>query len=134
MYRPTNNRVELATYYTTRDCENRILRVNSDMEIRRLDTGSKYELDLNLLLNEEWPDIGSFENEKYGISIPNPIGIIENGKVVGGLFFTSYKAPSSEEIVVWVNAVLVKPSFRGQGLGIMVECLFCETCVIFQSK
>ena len=87
------------------------------MEIKKLEAGSKYASELNFLLNEEWPEIGRFENEKYGISIPNPIGLVENGEVVGGLSFTSYKAPNSEEIVVWVNAVFVNPLYRGQGLG-----------------
>ena len=87
------------------------------MEISSLELESKLASDLNYQLNEEWPEIGDFEKEKYGISVPRPIGVLINGIVVGGLSFTNYRAPNSDEIVVWVNAVLVQPDFRRKGIA-----------------
>jgi len=48
--------------------------MNGEMETKKLDTCSKHASELNFLLNEEWPEMGCFENEKNGISIPSPIG------------------------------------------------------------
>ena len=87
------------------------------MELKKLDWNSRWASDLNQLINSEWSDVGEFKQTDYGIDIPNPIGIVANGEVIGGLSFTSYQAPQSEDIAVWINAVLVKPQFRRQGLG-----------------
>ena len=41
--------------------------------------------------------------------------------MIGGLSFTAFKAPECmgivESIAVWVNALRVEPSFRGQGVA-----------------
>lgn len=87
------------------------------MNITSLERHSEISTELNFQLNKEWPEIGSFEKEKYGVSIPGPIGVLIDGIVVGGLSFTSYKAPKSEEIVVWVNAVFVQPGYRHRGIA-----------------
>jgi len=87
------------------------------MEITKLEINSQEALALNTLLNKEWSDVGEFENEKFGMSVPKPIAAIENGKVVGGLSFTCYKEPSGADVVVWVNTVFVIPSYRHQGIA-----------------
>jgi len=87
------------------------------MKITSLEPQSKIATELNVQLNKEWTEIGSFEKEMYGISIPNPIGVLIDGVIIGGLSFTNYRAPISEEIVVWVNAVLVQPSYRHRGIA-----------------
>ncbi len=87
------------------------------MNITSLDHLSKTAKELNYQLNKEWPDIGYFEKEKYGVSIPEPIGVLIDGVVVGGLSFTSHKAPQGNEIAIWVNALLVQPRYRHKGIA-----------------
>lgn len=87
------------------------------MKITSLERQSEFATELNVQLNNEWPEIGSFEKEMHGVSIPDPIGVLIDGAVVGGLSFTSYKALKSGEMVVWVNAVLVHPSYRHRGIA-----------------
>ena len=87
------------------------------MKITSLEPQSKMATELNIQLNKEWPEIGNFEKTMYKISIPNPIGVLIDGEIVGGLSFTSYKAPINEEIVVWINAVLVQPNYRHRGIA-----------------
>lgn len=103
--------------------------------IKNLALESKCASTLNSILNREWPEIGRFEREKYGLSIPSPIGVFVNDEIVGGLSFTSYKAPGSEDVVTWVNAVYVLPNYRGKGYArklvlaaqLSAECLFALT-------
>lgn len=97
------------------------------MEIAKLELNSQEALALNTLLNKEWPDVGEFENEKFGVSVPKPIAAIESGKVVGGLSFTCYKEPSGTEIVVWVNAVYVIPNYRHQGIATKLILSSCDS-------
>lgn len=87
------------------------------MKITSLERHSKLATELNNQLNKEWPEVGSFKLEKHGVSIPNPIGILIDGVIVGGLSFTSYRAPNNGEITVWVNAVLVQPGYRHRGIA-----------------
>jgi len=90
---------------------------NDRMNITSLERQSTFAAELNFQLNKEWPEIGSFEKEMYGVSIPNPMGVLIDEAIIGGLSFTSAKAPQSEEIVVWINAVLVQPSYRHRGIA-----------------
>jgi len=97
------------------------------MEITKLEINSQEALALNTLLNKEWSDVGEFENEKFGMSVPKPIAAIEDGKVVGGLSFTCYKEPSGSEIVVWVNTVFVILSYRHQGIASKLILSSCNS-------
>ncbi len=87
------------------------------MKISRLEIKSQKALELNRLLNIEWPNLGEFRATELGLKVPGPIVAIEKQELIGGLSFTCYKEPDGEEIVVWVNALLVIPSFRFQGIA-----------------
>lgn len=66
---------------------------------------------------EEWGEIDPFEGVVKSVEVPRPLLLIENEKLIGGLAFTSAVKPNSNEFGVWVNALLVLPEYRGQGLA-----------------
>ncbi len=84
------------------------------MEISELELTSQKVLELNSLLDEEWPDVGDSEKTKYGVTIPKPISAMKNGELIGGLSFTTYNEPSGESVVVWVNTFLSCLSFAAK--------------------
>ena len=86
-------------------------------EIRNEEISSDVAKQLHSLLAEEWSDLENFEAEKYGKKIPDPIVVIKNSILVGGLAFTSYKEPNTKDIVIWVNALFVIPEMRKQGIA-----------------
>lgn len=87
------------------------------IEIKSIEINSDLAKQLNQLLVGEWSDLGGFEVDKHGTKIPNPIIAIENGNLISGLSFTSYKKPASSEIGIWVNALFVDPRMRKQGVA-----------------
>ena len=87
------------------------------VEVRKVDITSDIAMKLHTLLLNEWPDLDTFEDEKYGNKIPCPVVAIDNNRLVGGLSFTSYKEPSSQKIVTWVNALFIVPEMRKQGIA-----------------
>lgn len=40
-----------------------------------------------------------------------------DGQLVAGVTFTRFRSPESEEEVIWLNALFVKPLHRGHGLA-----------------
>ena len=66
----------------------------------------------------EWGDIDPFEGNHEGIQVPRPILALDTQKhLAGGLAFSSANRPGSEDIAVWVNALLVAPEHRRAGLA-----------------
>ena len=74
--------------------------------------------DLRTRLLEVWSEVDPFEGAHDEIFVPGPIiAANEQTRFVGGLSFTSATRPNSEDICVWINAVLVDQDFRGQGVA-----------------
>jgi GNAT superfamily N-acetyltransferase len=65
----------------------------------------------------EWGEVDPFENPKLGLVVPSPLLVIHGQELLGGLAFTRYAKPESEEIGLWINALLVVPERRSQGIG-----------------
>ncbi|MBY6189335.1 GNAT family N-acetyltransferase [Microbulbifer agarilyticus] len=101
------------------------------MNIVELDIYSDRASELYSLLNRQWPELESFERERFGLQIPNPLAAIEDGKLIGGLSFTSYKEPLGEKIRVWINALFVKPKYRGKRAAstLLQAAVFREGCL-----
>ena len=87
------------------------------MEIVKVKTNSPLADELYALLKSEWPEFEGFKLEKSGLAIPDPIISLVNGKLVGGLSFTTYKKPMSEDVAIWINAVFVTPKYRRKGIA-----------------
>ena len=72
--------------------------------------------ELHQRFQKEWPEIQP--SDPIGGAVPKPVvALTSSGALAGGLAFAEAKAPLSEERAIWVNAVLVAPEFRRQGLG-----------------
>lgn len=53
-----------------------------------------------------------------GLETPAPLlAISEEGKLIGGLAFTIAPEPQSTTNSIWINALLVAPEHRGQGVA-----------------
>lgn len=65
----------------------------------------------------EWGQIDPFEDTKNGFIVPSPLLAVDGQKLLGGLAFTRYPVPGSEEIGLWVNGLFVAPEHRGIGIG-----------------
>lgn len=73
---------------------------------------------LREIFAKEWGHIDSFDGWIDGIAIPRPLTALGvKGELLGGLAFTAYKHPSTEDSVLWVNALLVIASQRRNGIG-----------------
>lgn len=69
-------------------------------------------------LEAEWGEIDPFEGNHPEVTVPSPIvAVDERTSFLGGLIFGSFTKPSSSEIGVWVNAVLVSPAHRKKGIA-----------------
>jgi GNAT superfamily N-acetyltransferase len=89
-------------------------------KIIQTEIGTKESDDLFVMFVGEWPDFGIFETKMRGISIPNPILVLDQNAVIGGASFTGYKAPDTSENVIWLNALFVDPEYRKQGIATSV--------------
>jgi len=87
------------------------------VEIVKVKANSPLAYELYSLLKSEWPEFEGFKQVKFGVEIPDPIISLVNGKLVGGLSFTSYKKPMSEDVAIWINAVFVIPKYRRKGIA-----------------
>lgn len=75
-----------------------------------------YEEELMLHFSSQWqekipPLDGGYAN------CPSPLLALKDKSLIGGLAFTFYPHPVSEIQVLWINAVLVLPQWRGQGVA-----------------
>lgn len=77
---------------------------------------SRYEEQLVALFQQEWSD---FTHESLNMAnAPEGIVVERNNEVVAGVAFTRYPAPDDPNIrALWLNAVYVKPKYRGLGLA-----------------
>lgn len=72
---------------------------------------------LHDLFVQEWGEVDPFSNEKEGLPLPTPLIALSDDDLIGGLAFTRYPAPKTDVMALWVNALLVKPDFRKQGVS-----------------
>ena len=84
------------------------------MKIIQCEIPSEQLLQLESLFRSQWTD---FSFTGYSAALPNPLVIIMQETVIGGLSYTLFKHPNSEKEVVWVNAVFVLPEYRGNALA-----------------
>lgn len=69
------------------------------------------------MFRAEWGKVDSFTGSVNGLFIPAPIIALDQGRLLGGLSYTSAKRPDSDVPGLWINAVLVVPGYRGQGIA-----------------
>ena len=72
--------------------------------IQTVESNSTYLAELYQWFESEWDDVEPLAITKYGKVIPNPIIALENGELIGGLVFTRFLSPITQEQAVWVNA------------------------------
>lgn len=75
---------------------------------------------LNMLyrwFSEEWTEVDPFPERKNGVALPAPLLALKAGELVGGLAFTGYRKPGSDDAGLWVCALYVLPEERGAGIA-----------------
>ena len=76
----------------------------------------QYYDDLQKQLENEWPKFPPINPADR--AIPKPlVALTSSNALAGGLVFTAAKSPLSDELAIWINAVLVAPEYRRQGVG-----------------
>ncbi len=76
----------------------------------------RYYDDLQRRLQNEWPNYPPMNLADD--AIPKPLVALTSSKLLaGGLAFIAANRPQSDELAIWINAVLVAPEYRRQGLG-----------------
>lgn len=82
---------------------------------------ASYHDQLRRLFLSEWDELDPFLDDEA--SFPHPLVMLTStGDLAGGLSFTRAQSPFSAELAVWVNAVLVLPEYRWQGLATHLLC------------
>ncbi|WP_088877252.1 GNAT family N-acetyltransferase [Vibrio mediterranei] len=83
--------------------------------------------ELERLFQLSWSDF-RFDVERQE-GIPNPIAVLKDGKLIGGLAFTLFSSPehsgSDKNLpnVIWINALYVDETWRGQGVARhLIDC------------
>ena len=88
----------------------------------------QYYVQLQTRFQKEWPEIEA--TEIAGQAVPKPVvALTISNALAGGLAFAEAKAPLSDERAVWINAVLVAPEYRRQGLGSQLVIAAQESAV-----
>jgi N-acetylglutamate synthase-like GNAT family acetyltransferase len=76
----------------------------------------RYYDDLQKQLENEWRNFPPINRADR--AIPKPlVALTSCNDLAGGLAFTAAKSPLSDELEIWINAVLVAPEYRRQGVG-----------------
>ncbi|MEQ8955581.1 MAG: GNAT family N-acetyltransferase, partial [Gammaproteobacteria bacterium] len=58
-----------------------------------------------------------FEGPHRGFEVPGPIAALDGISIVGGLAYTSALVPGTGRLGLWINAVMVIPQYRRQGIA-----------------
>ena len=76
----------------------------------------QYYDDLQARLQNEWPKFPPINVADH--AVPKPlVALTSSNALAGGLAFIAAKSPVSDGLAVWINAVLVAPEYRRQGVG-----------------
>lgn len=97
-------------------------------KIIETEIGSGFSKQLYSMLVGEWNDMEAFESTRFGLSIPNPMVVEEHNQVIGGAAFTRYQKPDSNDVVIWLNALYIRPESRGQGIA--TDLIYA--CIVLQ--
>ena len=93
-----------------------IANLNQRFFIAESGRASQYYDELHQRFQNEWPEYPPLDT--VGQAVPKPVvALAFSGALAGGLAFAEAKAPLSKERAIWINAVLVAPEYRRQGLG-----------------
>jgi len=66
----------------------------------------------------QWGKIDSFAGNHPEIEVPEPLlAFGADAQLQGGLVFSTFQSPHSDQVEVWINAVFVDPLYRGQHIG-----------------
>lgn len=79
-------------------------------------SAKQYYDELQRQLQREWPEIQPSDLD--GNTTPEPLVALTDANILaGGLAFVAAKSPLNDEPAVWINAVLVAPEYRRQGVA-----------------
>ena len=73
---------------------------------------SKYWLSIERFFQSAWPDFKFCDSYTPEVQLPPVIIALANEQLIGGLAYSDFKAPFSDEKVIWINALYVDPIWR----------------------
>ena len=85
--------------------------------IREVAFESALAASLYALQAAEWPELQPFKQEEFGRLVPCPLVALKSDRLIGGASFVSYYEPGSESVGTWLNALIVIPQERRQGVA-----------------
>jgi len=87
------------------------------IEIRHTEFDSPLLETLYRWFSEEWNEVDRFPQQKNGVALPAPIVALRKSVLVGGLAFTGYRKPGSDDAGLWICALYVLPEERRKGVA-----------------
>ena len=85
------------------------------IRVTNLSAAPEHSKRLREWFTTEWGKEGSLVSDPA--PTPAMLVAVDGGSLLGGLAFTSYKSPESEQTGLWVNALYVDPQHRRKGIA-----------------
>jgi len=87
------------------------------LTIEQVDRDAKHLIELYQCFEREWDDVEPLTATKNGKFVPMPIIASLDGQLVGGLVFSRFLSPITQQQAIWINALFIKPENRRQGIS-----------------
>jgi len=87
------------------------------LTIEQVTGDSQHIIELYQCFEREWDDVEPLAATKNGKFVPTPIIASLDGQLVGGLVFTRFLSPITQQQAIWINALFIKPEHRRQGIS-----------------
>ena len=97
------------------------------MVIHNSESRPEFLAELRNLFLTEWATVDAFDDHQFEAdwfggnerqsNLPAPLLALESNNLVGGLSFTWFRPDDLTNAKLWINAILVKPAFRGNGIA-----------------
>ena len=68
----------------------------------------------------QWEPVDVYRGAEPGFVVPDPLLAVESDELLAGLALSRYKAVGSEQLSIWINALIVAPGHRGRGIASML--------------
>ena len=88
-----------------------------NIQIKSYPQASEHHVNFQDWCVAEWEKIDPFFVDRFGTTLPDPIYATHDGRLVGGLVFTRAIPNHASDYELWINAIIVAPSHRRQGIA-----------------
>jgi len=85
------------------------------LTIEQVDSDAKHLIELYQCFEREWDDVEPLATTKNGKFVPMPIIASLDGQLVGGLVFSRFLSPITQQQAIWINALLSNLNIGDRG-------------------